>query len=215
MFIQYFFNYWWNRTFTFFFNAYNFPIFKTWKRKTFWAVLFFDGFSTSRFFLLLSFYGWAIFSWSCWNQHLVPMLDLSKLKILLQISLTRAGLFGAKILSTNHSTFPLPPPRQITPTDSPWLLSFQQAKVQRVLLTYPFSPVPLQRSVLVIRSFLMPVDSNKEGYGIDLPFILSLWHTTSQDHLFKLFSDPLQEWSRIFYEEDSPGIYSFDKVSAI
>ena len=40
-------------------------------------------------------------------SNLVAMLDLSKLKILLQISLTHAGLFDAKIVSTNHSTFPL------------------------------------------------------------------------------------------------------------
>ena len=55
-------------------------------------------------------------------SNFVAMLDLSKLKILQQISLTRVGLFGAKILSTNHSTFPLPPPHWIPPPDSPWFL---------------------------------------------------------------------------------------------
>ena len=77
----------------------------------------------------------------------------------LQISLTRAGFFGVKILSSNHLTFPLPPPHRITPPDWPWLLSFQQAKVQRVQLAYSFSPLPLQQPVPVIQSFLMLVDS--------------------------------------------------------
>ena len=29
------------------------------------------------------------------------------------------------------------------------------------------------------------------------------------------FSGPLQEWSQVFYEEDSPSIYSFDDIPAI
>ena len=34
-------------------------------------------------------------------------------------------------------------------------------------------------------------------------------------HLLKFFSGPLQKWSRMFYEGDSSGIYSFDKVSVV
>ena len=34
-------------------------------------------------------------------------------------------------------------------------------------------------------------------------------------HLFKLFSGPLQEWSRVSDEGDKPVIYPFDKVPAI
>ena len=81
MFIQYFLNYWWNRTFTIFWNIYNFSIFKIWKRKTVWAERIFDGFSTSRFFLFLSFYEWAIFSrsWlksaSCSNAGFIQTED--------------------------------------------------------------------------------------------------------------------------------------------
>ena len=137
------FNYWWNRTFKVFLNTYNFPIFKIWKRKMVWTVLLFNGFSIFRFYLFLrgsylfpelaeisilfqrwicpnwrfySFYGWAISFRSC-LQHFVSTPDLSKLKILLQFFLTRAGLFGAKILLTNHSTFPLPPPRRMIDLD--------------------------------------------------------------------------------------------------
>ena len=141
------------------------------KGKRFELYLSLTGFQLLDFSSFSLFTGELSFPGAGWNQHLAPTLDLSKLKILLQISLTRVDLFGAKILSTNHSTFPLPPPRRITPPDWPWLLSFQQAKVQRVRLTYPFSPLPLQRSVFVIRSFLMPIDSNKEGYW---PPLLSL-----------------------------------------
>ena len=34
-------------------------------------------------------------------------------------------------------------------------------------------------------------------------------------HLFEFFFVLLQEWSRVSYEGDSPGIYPFDKVLAI
>ena len=34
-------------------------------------------------------------------------------------------------------------------------------------------------------------------------------------HLLKFFSGPLQEWSRVPYERDSPGIYPLVKVTAI
>ena len=121
----------------------------------FWRVFNFQIFSL--------FTGELSFPGAGWKQHLVLTLTLSKLKILLQISLTCTSLFGMKILSTNHLTFPCPPPHQITPPNWPWLLSFQQTKVQRVQIAYPFSSLPIQWSVPVIRSFLMPVDSNKEG----------------------------------------------------
>ena len=47
---------------------------------------------------------------------------------------------------------------------------------------------------------------------------LVLWSiclSSSLVHLFKFFSGPLQEWSRVSYEGNSLGIYLFDKVPAI
>ena len=114
------------------------------KGKRFELYLSLMGFQLVDFSSLSLFTGELSSSGAGWNQHLFPTLDL---KILLQFSLTRAGLFGAKILSTSYSTFPLPPPRRITPPDWPWLLSFLQAKVQRVQLDYPFSHLPFQRSI--------------------------------------------------------------------
>ena len=69
--------------YSFFFNTFNFSIYKIWKMKTVWAVLIFDRFSTSRFFFFSFFTGELSSPGAGWNQHLVPTLDLSKLQILL------------------------------------------------------------------------------------------------------------------------------------
>ena len=145
------FNYWSNRTFTvsLFWIHTTFQHLRFGQEKRFGLYLSLTGFQFPDF---LSFYGRVSFSgagWSqqsccnawfvqtsdftlftCelsfpgvgWIQHVVLTLTLSKLKILLKISLMRAGLFGAKILSTNHSTFPLSPPCRITLPNWPWLL---------------------------------------------------------------------------------------------
>ena len=47
------------------------------------------------------------------------------------------------------------------------------------------------------------------------PYALSLLFSCSLVHLLKFFSLPLQEWSRIYYEEDNPGVYPFDEISAL
>ena len=150
----------WNRTFTVFWIHTTFQYLRLRNRKQFELYLSLTGF---RLQILLFLWVSSSFARACWIQHLVPMLDLSKLKILLQISLMHASLFGTKILSTNHSTFLLPLPGQIPPPNWPWLLPFQQTKVQRVQLAYPFSPLPLQWSVPAFQFFLIPVDLDQEG----------------------------------------------------
>ena len=91
-------------SFSLFLNTYNFPIFKNSRRKTFWVVLIFDGFSIFRIFFS-PFYGWVTFPESAEFSMRFWRCLLSKLKFLLQISLTGDGLFGAKSLWANHSIF--------------------------------------------------------------------------------------------------------------
>ena len=97
----------------FFLNTYNFPIFKNCRRKTVWVVLIFDRFSIFRFLSL--FFTVECLPGAGWSQRSGSNAGFIQTKILLQISLTRDGLFRAKSLWTNHPTFPLSPPCRVTP----------------------------------------------------------------------------------------------------
>ena len=93
------FNYWWNRIFTvslFFGMLTTFQYLRIVEGKQFALYLSLTGFNFQISFS--PFYGWVTFPGIGWIQHVVLMLASVQTKILLQISLMRDGLFGAKSL---------------------------------------------------------------------------------------------------------------------
>ena len=132
--------------FFFFLYAYNFPIFKIWKRKTVWAVLIFDGFCTSRFFLSLLlrvsyllpelaeisifFQCWICLNWrfrwnfsnTCW-----PFLAQRFCRPIIRLFLFHHLAESRLVIDLNFCRL-------------------NRLKCKRVQLAYPFFPLPLQRS---------------------------------------------------------------------